>query len=65
MSIFTPNNHPSGIRITDMNTLITELALLKGDDENIRLLIERNGEKLVIDVKTNHKLSSDYTPDKG
>lgn len=65
LSIFTPNNHPSGIRITDMNTLITELALLKGDDENIRLLIERNGEKLVIDVKTNHKLSSDYTPDKG
>jgi serine protease Do len=65
LSIFTLNNHPNGIRITDMNTLITELALLKGDDEIIRLLIERNGEKLMIDVKTNHKLSSEYTPDKG
>ena len=65
LTIFTPNNHPNGVSITDMNTLITELALLNGDDETVRLLIDRNGEKLMIDVKTNHKLSSDYTPDKG
>lgn len=61
LEIYTPNNHPNGIKITDPNDLITEMALLKGDDDMVKILIDRNGEKLMVDVKTNHKLSSDYS----
>ena len=61
LEIYTPNSHPNGVRLTDPNDLITELAQLKGDNEIVKLLIERNDEKLMIDVKTNHKLSSEYT----
>lgn len=60
LEIYTPNNHPKGIKITSPDDLITELAQLKGDDENVTVLVERNGEMLTIDVKTNHKLSKDY-----
>jgi serine protease Do len=60
LEVYTPNNHPNGLVIKSSDDLITELAILKGDDEIIKLLIDRNGEKLVIDVKTNHKLSKDY-----
>lgn len=60
LEIFTPNSHPNGIKITNVDDLITELALLRGDDELIKLLVDRNGEKLMIDVKTNHKLSKNY-----
>lgn len=65
LEIYTPNSHPEGVRIVDPNTLITELAQLRGDDELVKLLIERNGEKIMVDVKTNYKLSKEYTPDKG
>lgn len=61
LEIYTPNNHPNGVKLTEPNDLITELAQLKGDNEIVKLLIERNDEKLMIDVKTNHKLSSEYT----
>lgn len=61
LEIYTPNNHPNGIKITDPNDLITKMALLKGDDDMVKILIDRNGEKLMVDVKTNHKLSSEYS----
>lgn len=64
LEIITPKNHPHGVKITDANVLISELAVLDGSDELVKLIIERNGEKMMIDVKTNYKLSSDYTPDK-
>lgn len=60
LEIYTPNNHPDGVKITSADDLITELALLRGDDEMVKLLVDRNGEKLMIDVKTNHKLSGEY-----
>lgn len=65
LEIITPKNHPQGVRIANPNDLITELATLDGSDELVKLVIIRNGEKKMIDVKTNYKLSSDYTPDKG
>ena len=65
LEIITPTNHPQGVKITNTNDLITELSTLNGSDEMIKLIIERNGEKMIIDVKTNYKLSSEYTPDKG
>ncbi|QMP83850.1 MAG: hypothetical protein [Caudoviricetes sp.] len=60
LEIFTPNSHPNGVKIVSSDDLITELALLRGDDELVKLLVDRNGEKLMIDVKTNHKLSEEY-----
>jgi len=48
------------VKIASADDLITELALLRGDDELVKLLVDRNGEKLMIDVKTNHKLSEEY-----
>jgi serine protease Do len=65
LEIITPTNHPQGVKITNPNDLISELATLNGSDETVKLIIERNGEKIMIDVKTDYKLSSDYTPDKG
>ena len=65
LEIITPTNHPKGVKVTNANDLITELSTLNGSDEMIKLIIERNGEKMIIDVKTNYKLSSEYTPDKG
>jgi serine protease Do len=64
LEIITPTNHPQGVKISHTNDLITELSTLNGSDEMVKLIIERNGEKMMIDVKTNYKLSSEYTPDK-
>lgn len=64
LEIYTPNNHPKGIVPKDPNDLITEMAQLRGDDELVKLLIDRNGEKIMFDVKSNYKLSKEYTPDK-
>lgn len=64
LEIITSTNHPQGVKITNANDLISELAKLNGSDEMVKLIIERNGEKMMIDVKTNYKLSSEYTPDK-
>jgi serine protease Do len=64
LEIYTPNNHPKGLKPKDANDIITELAQLRGDDEVIKVVIERNGEKIMIDVKSNYRLSKEYTPDK-
>jgi hypothetical protein len=37
---------------------------MNGDDEIVKILIDRNGEKMMFDVKTNYRLSEEYTPDK-
>jgi serine protease Do len=63
LEIYTPKNHPGGITVKNMDTLVTELALLNGDDIDVKLMIDRNGSKMLIDVTTNYKLSSDYTAD--
>lgn len=63
LEIHTSGNHPREVKITTPNDLITELAKLYGDEEQVKLLIDRNGEKMMIDVKTNYKLSKDYSPD--
>lgn len=64
LEIYTTGNHPKGIKIARPDDLITELASMNGDDEKVKLLIMRNGEKMLINVNTNYRLSSDYTPDK-
>lgn len=63
LTIFTEDNR-TGKKIVTPDDMITELATLHGDDEDVRISIDRNGEKMMIDVKTNYKLSSEYTPDK-
>ena len=66
LSTFLDNNlvHPKGIKPNDANDIITELSQMNGDDEIIKILIDRNGEKMMFDVKTNYRLSEEYTPDK-
>ena len=64
LEVYTPNNHPKGIKPKDANDIITEIAQLRGDDEIIKLVIERNGEKIMFDVKSNYRLSEEYSPDK-
>ena len=64
LAIYTPNNHPAGLVVTDVNSLVSEMATMGGADEKIKVLIERNGEKQMIDVITNYKLSKEYEPDK-
>lgn len=64
LEIYTPKNHPKSVKPNDGDDLITEMAQMNGDDEIIKLLIERNGEKMMFDVKTNYRLSEEYTPDK-
>lgn len=65
LEIYTPNNHPNGVKISRPDDLISEFAIMNGDEENVKLLVERNGEKMMIDVKTNYRLSKEYTPDAG
>lgn len=60
LKISSPNNHPGGIMIKSPDDLITELASLNGDEEVVKLTLERNGKKLEVDVKTNFKLSKDF-----
>lgn len=63
VAVHTPHNVPNGVKVTSPNDLITELAKLNGDESNVRLLIDRNGELMMIEVKTNFRLSEEYTPD--
>jgi len=64
LEIFTPGNHPVGIKVTSPNDLISEIAVINGNEDKVKLLIERNGEKQMIDVITNYKLSNQYEADK-
>lgn len=63
LKVYTPNNHPEGVIVHNPNELITELAKMHGDDESIRLLIDRNGNEIMVSVKTNYRLSSEFKPD--
>ena len=64
LEIYTPRNHPAGAKVSSPNDLITEFAAIYGNEDKVKLLIERNGEKQMIDVITNYKLSSQYEADK-
>ena len=64
LEIYTPNNHPKGVKVRSADEIITEMAVMNGNDETIKLLIDRNGEKIMFSVKSNYKLSKEYTPDK-
>ena len=65
LGIVADSNSASIKRVSTPNDLITTLALMNGNDEEITLLIDRKGEKKMITVKTNYRKSADYTPDAG
>ena len=60
LEIFTPTNHPAGVKISSANDLITEMALLNGQDELVSLVIERDGKKQTIEVVSNFKTSKEF-----
>lgn len=64
LSIITPDDRERSKKIVKPDDMITALATMHGDDEMIRLTIDRSGKMMTIDVKTNFKLSEEYTPDK-
>lgn len=63
-SVRTSHTGPEGKSVVRPDDLITELATLHGDDDTVRLTVNRNGEVLTFDVKTNYRLSKEYEPDK-
>jgi len=63
LAVFTSDNK-TGKKVITTDDIITEFATMRGDDEMVRVSIDRNGELMMIDVKTNYKLSKEYTPDK-
>lgn len=64
VSVRTSHTGPDGKKIVRPDDLITELATLHGNDEDVRLTVDRNGQTLSFDVKTNYRLSKEYEPDK-
>lgn len=64
LEIYTPRLHPAGLKITEPNELITEVAKQFGNDEVVKLLIERNGEKMMVEVKTKYRLSNEFETEK-
>lgn len=60
ISILTTNSHPAAVRIETPDDLISELAVLNGDDATVELVVERDGKKIPIEIKTNYKTSKDY-----
>lgn len=64
ISVISTRTHPDGQKIVRPDDLITELAALNGDDETVRLVVERDGKALTFDIKTNYRLSKEYEPDK-
>ena len=52
----------SGKKINSVNDLLTEISLLKADEEFIDLLIERNNSQIITKVKTNYKTEKDFEP---
>jgi S1-C subfamily serine protease len=65
VGITTPKSIANIKPVSNPNDLITELALINGNNEEVILVIERNGNIMEIKVQTNYRLSSDYTPDAG
>lgn len=64
LSIITSNDRNRSKKIVETDDMITALATMNGDDEMIRITVDRKGEIMTFDVKTNFKLSKEYTPDK-
>jgi S1-C subfamily serine protease len=65
LGISSQKNAAQVMTVSNPNDLITELAMLLGDKEEVTLLIDRKGEKMMINVKTNYRKSDEYTPDPG
>lgn len=61
ISVVTSLTGPEGKKVVRPDDIISELALLRGDDEVVKVLIERNGEKMVIEAKTGYRLSNEYS----
>ena len=63
IAIYTPKS-VAGKKIEDVNEIITEFALLNGDDEKVQVVIERDGVEKTVDVATHYRLSKEYPANK-
>jgi len=64
IKVYTANDPIEGTLVEKPDDIITAIARLKGDDQIVEILIDRNGQLFTVPVKTNYKLSSEYEPDK-
>lgn len=63
LAVITNATGPEGRKTVTPDDVISQIALMKGDEENVKILIERNGEKMVIEAKTGFRLSKEFTPE--
>lgn len=63
LGVYTPRS-TDGKKINDINDIITEFALLNGDDERVQVVIDRDGKQMTVDVITNYRLSKEYPTNK-
>jgi serine protease Do len=60
LKIFTSLNK-DGLKVNSSDQLTIELATLDGSEEMIKLLVDRAGQEVLVDVKTNYRTAKDFT----
>jgi len=60
LEIYT-SNYPEGVKVNQPDGIITVLATMNGNDELATVLVEREGQIISLEIKTNFKLSKDYS----
>jgi C-terminal processing protease CtpA/Prc len=58
VNLYTPE-HPDGIRIHNPDTLLSEMAVIKGDNITVQMLVKRGSEEMMVDIETTFR-TSDY-----
>jgi serine protease Do len=58
VKLHTPD-HPEGIRIHNPDTLLSEMAVIKGDNTTVKMMVKRGSEEMMVDIETTHR-TSDY-----
>lgn len=61
LELHTPVNHPTGTDIRTPDQLLSDMADVPGDEEKVKMLIDRKGEKMMIDIVTNYRNQEHFT----
>jgi serine protease Do len=58
LELYTPD-HPGGIKIHNPDTLLSEMAILKAHETEVKMLVKRGSEEMMITIETTFR-TSDY-----
>ncbi len=61
LELYTPVNPPSGTVIKTPDQLLSEMADIPGDQEKVKMLIQRKNEKIMIDIETSFRTKERFT----